>query len=121
MFGFLGMIGNYEDRKVDRYEDDSMGLVVSTAMVTDSDRPYETAVAHPSYNGGDFVIVEIYDTKEDAQEGHNEWVAKMTADTLPNGLIDVSTSELAELCDAFKADDSEWRIKEKNDSKTSER
>lgn len=37
MFDFLGMIGNYESRKVDSYEDEN--VYVSTARVTDSTQP----------------------------------------------------------------------------------
>jgi hypothetical protein len=102
MFEFLGMAGNYEQRKVDRYDGD--GLMVSTAAVNDSSKPYETAVKHVDYNDDKHVIVELYDTKEEAQKGHDKWVATMTADALPNKLIDVSTSSVFELADAFGVD-----------------
>ena len=104
MFGFMNMQGTYEARKVDRYEKDD--LFVDTCLVTGSDKPYETAVAHPKYNGGKMVIVELYDTKAQAQEGHDRWVKTMTAKTLPKSLKDVSTAEVAQLLDIFGT---EWR------------
>ena len=104
MFRFLDMIGNYEERKVDRYEKE--GLLVDTAAVNDSDKPFETAVACPAYNNGKWVIVELYNTKKQAQAGHNKWVKKMTAKTLPKNLKDVSTAEIATFCDVFGK---EWR------------
>ena len=95
LFDFLSMAGNYEDRKVDRYEE---GVVmVDTCLVTDSEQPYETAVSHPKFNGGDLIIVELYDTKEQAQIGHDRWVKTMTVDTLPESIKDVSTAEIAKL------------------------
>lgn len=101
------MAGTYESRKVGR--DDFDWGFVSTAAVNDSSKPYETAVEHRSYNGGEMVIVEIYDTKEAAAKGHAKWVKTMTADTLPKVLRDVSTAGIAELLDAVGGD--EWREK----------
>jgi len=43
MFGFLNMMYTYESRKVARTEKGK--LLVSTAMVTDSQQPYETVEA----------------------------------------------------------------------------
>lgn len=104
LFDFLSMADNYESRKVARFEGEN-GLVVDTVAVIDSDQPYETAVMHPDYNGGKLVIVEMYDTATDAQFGHDRWVARMTADPLPESLRDVSSAEVAALCDTFKV----WR------------
>lgn len=72
MFGdFAGMReDNYEDRKIDRINpENNNGIGVSTVYASDINQ-YETAVldnngAHP---------VERYDTREEAQEGHNKWV-----------------------------------------------
>ena len=91
----LKMYGAYEMRKVARYEDGS--LIVDTVAVTDADQPFETAVSHPSYNDGDWIIVEEYGTKEEAEKGHNRWVQKMTPDGLPDQLVDVSTAWPAKL------------------------
>ena len=97
MFGFLDMMWDYEDRMVDRHEEDS--LVVSTAFVTDGIKDYETAVKHPLYNDGEFVIVENYTTKEKAQIGHNVWVKKMTGEELPEKLVDCQNSHLSLMLD----------------------
>lgn len=107
MLSFLSMVGNHEQRKVDRYESDN-GLIVDTAAVTDSEKPYETGICHPAYNSGDWVIVELYDTKEEAQAGHSRWVQTMTAGELPQALTDVSTCEVANLLDVFSKGD-DWR------------
>ena len=81
MFGFLDMIDNYEKRLV---ANDKRGdAVIDTVAVTDSDDPFETAVQHPQYNSGGWVIVETYKTKEDSQVGHDKWVKVMSADILP--------------------------------------
>lgn len=90
------MIGNYEERKVARYEKD--GLFISTAMVTDGDDPYETAVAHPQYNDGIMVIVESYPTKAAAKRGHAKWLKRMTAKRLPKQLVDCRNSWASKLC-----------------------
>jgi hypothetical protein len=107
LYDFLSMMGNYEARKVDRFEKGA--LLVDTALVTDSYDPYETAVAHPAYNNGKWVIVETYKTKEAAQSGHKRWVEIMTADELPKELKDVSTAETS-LWRDIEGDD--WRTKE---------
>lgn len=102
MFNFFNMMDSYEDRKVDRYE---MGdLIISTARATDSDAPYETAVSHPSYNKGEFVIVENYWNAEDAQKGHDKWVDIMNNPVLPKTLTDVSLSGVSQLLDMFGDD-----------------
>jgi hypothetical protein len=102
MFDFFSMMGTYDQRKVDNFTQGD--LVIDTCCVTDSRQPYETAVQHPGYNDGDWVIVETYSTKEAAQEGHNRWVKVMTSTSLPAVLKDVSTAEIAELARAFGVD-----------------
>ena len=90
----MAMEGNYDDRVVKRYQNDTTELFVSTCSVTDGMYIYETAVAHPSYNDGDMVIVEAYDTLKAAEEGHERWLKTMTADTLPEELTDCCNSEI---------------------------
>jgi len=104
LFDFLTMMDNYEDRAVARYEDEAKGLAVDTCAVTDSGQPFETAVAHPAYNDHKWIIVELYDSKEAANAGHNEWVRKMVAETLPASLTDVSTANIAMLEKALGSD-----------------
>jgi len=96
MFGFLDEMMNntYEQRKIARYEKD--GIFVDTCAVGDSEQPYETAIEHPKYNNGVMIIVQMYDTKEQAKKGHNKWVKKMTAQNLPKAIKDVSTCDVVE-------------------------
>lgn len=89
LFGFIDMMGNYESRKVDRW-DGGENFIVDTCFVTDSSKPYETAVCHPKYNNGKWVIVELYDDREEAKNGHQKWVELMQQDPLPKELRDVS-------------------------------
>jgi hypothetical protein len=93
ILGMMDMMDDYKERKVKRFEKDK--LVVDTARVTDSTKPFETAVEHPDYKSGEFIVVENYDTKEDAEKGHERWVMTMTAETLPEELRDVSESTAA--------------------------
>jgi len=109
LFGFADMYGTYESRKVGRLDTED-GVSVSTARVTDSDKPYETAVMHPRYKKDEWIIVECYDTKAEAKEGHEKWVKTMTSKTLPATLMDVSTAQAAQLLDAL---DKDWRGKKK--------
>lgn len=96
MFSFLDMMGNYENRRVDRYTSDD--LIVSTAEVNDGSRPYETAVKHPLYNDNKFIVVEAYDDKNDAQKGHDKWVKIMTSDKLPPMLEDCTSAAIGQFC-----------------------
>lgn len=76
------------------------GLIIDTAGgMDDSLHPYETAVSHPEYNNGDWVIVASYDTEDEAYKGHEKWIKIMTADSLPVELIDISTASIARLRD----------------------
>lgn len=96
----LGMIGSYKSRKVDRFEAD-WGFI-STARVTDGSKPYETAVQHKDYGDGNMVIVECYDTKEQAQAGHVKWVGIMTSNP-PDELVDCNNAGLAQFGSALGA------------------
>lgn len=98
MFGFLDMMSNYEDRKVARNDFD-WGFV-STASVTDGAHQFETAVKHDRYNSGKIVIVEHYDSKEDAEAGHKKWVETMTAPKLPTALTDCCNAGIGQLAEA---------------------
>ena len=86
----------FEERCVDRYEDGD--LLISTVTTRDRGQLFETAVRHPQYCNNEWVIVQEYNTKEEAQVGHDEWVEKMTQDELPKELMDMSTCKIAELC-----------------------
>jgi hypothetical protein len=91
MFDFLNMLGNYESRKVKNYKgNDCEGnkFTLDTCSVTDSVQPYETAIAHPFYNNGQWVILQSYDTREEAEKGHNKWFNTFVNEKLPQILKD---------------------------------
>jgi hypothetical protein len=94
MFEFINDIGNYTSRKVDCYNDGK--LFISTARVSDGSQPYETAIEHPEYNGGTMIIVEAYDSADEAQSGHERWHKLMTGDDLPEFLQDCQNSALSQ-------------------------
>ena len=71
LFDFVFM-APYEERKVARFEKGK--LVIDACLVSDSNDPYETAVMHPRYGDGKWIIVQVYGTKEDAQK--EEWRTK---------------------------------------------
>ena len=96
---FFDMVDSYEDRKVCNTEIN--GAIIDTCAVTDSDQSYETGIEHPSYNNDNWVIVEMYDTKEEAQIGHAKWVEAFT-DKLPESLEDVGTSGISYLIKNIK-------------------
>ena len=102
LFG-IGNMGNYEERKVARWPEEG-DWVVDTCRVTDSDKPFETAVKHSSYNDGEMVIVEEYEDNESAQKGHDKWVKIMSANELPERLVDVSTCIASKFCGALTGD-----------------
>lgn len=107
MFDFLFMADNYEDRKVDNTVLDG-STVIDTCAVNDGSHPYETGIQCPKYNKGDWVIVEAYDTKEEAQKGHNKWVGIMSSDKLPEKLVDCNNSMIQQFGSAFGLLDSEF-------------
>jgi hypothetical protein len=94
MFDFISMANNYEERKVARFE---LGMIIiDTCAVSDSDHPFETAISHPQFNSGNWIIVEHYDSKQEAIQGHNKWVDKITSkENFPLTLKDVSTAMIA--------------------------
>ena len=104
----IGMSKDYDERLVDNYSEN--GIVVDTVRVTDSPMPYETGVKHPDYSNRDWIIVDTYPTKEEAQIGHNKWVNIMTTEPLPDELIDKSLAYAAKMCDTLG---DEWRIKKR--------
>lgn len=100
MFGFLEMIGNYESRKVANTKIEEG--IVDTCSVTDSAQPFETGIQSHLYNDGEWVIVESYDTKEEASEGHEKWVKILASK--PETLQDNGQSEVVQFAKALGAD-----------------
>jgi hypothetical protein len=95
LFNFLRDESNYKERKVANFHKGD--LIVDTCRVSDGRRSFETGVKHPAYNEGSWVIVACYGTKEQAGEGHKEWVGRMTAKELPEELIDCANSGIQQL------------------------
>jgi hypothetical protein len=103
MFNFLDMRDNYDSRKVDNTVLDG-STTIDTCYVNDGSKPYETGISSPKYNHGMWVIVENYNTKEDAQKGHNKWVGIMSCDKLPEKLVDCNNSMVQQFSALFGDD-----------------
>ena len=110
MFEFLLDMGNYESRKVGKWETENGEQMVSTVRVSDGQKAYETAFQHPDYNDGKMVIVEAYDTHEEAVTGHEKWEQVMTAGPLPDALRDCCNAGVAQLLDVISEDEPGWNV-----------
>lgn len=115
MFDFMSMAGNYEDRKVAR--DELEWGFVSTAEVNDGVKPFETAVrsklyarVDKPYQTDDMIIVEAYQSREEAAAGHTRWVAAMTGDNPPKELVDCCNSGVGQMLKAINSIPREVRI-----------
>jgi len=113
MFQFLEMIGNYDERKVGRNEFD-WGYI-STAFVNDGSQPYETAVKCNLYQDPNgeikyMCIVESYDSKDKALEGHKKWVKTMSCGLMPKTLIDTANAEIAQWNDAVSGEQKIFKL-----------
>lgn len=76
VYGEMGTVygETYEERKVDRTTIN--GYIVDTVKSGDIGKLYETGIIDDKQEL-EWVIVEGYDTLEEAQEGHNKWVKKV--------------------------------------------
>ena len=99
MFSWLtdGTIGSYKSRAVARYGENHDDLVIDTCEVYDGAQPFETGIKTPRYPG--WCIVEAYDTREEAQAGHDRWVATMTGPNAPERLHDCANAKIAQAMD----------------------
>jgi hypothetical protein len=103
LFG-LGMLGNYEDRKIENTETED--FVVDTCAITDDPTAnYETGIKSRFYNDGKWIIVETYQTGDEALAGHRRWVAEMKRK--PAKLVDIGNANIRQLADAF-ANPEDW-------------
>jgi len=91
---FVSMLGNHEVRKIGRNGYD-WGLI-STVQVTDGILSFETGIRHRDYSDN-MIIVEAYQTKEEASSGHEKWVRTMTSDSLPDVLQDCCNAKISQL------------------------
>ena len=69
LFASICDYGNHEQRCVDNTDVDRYRVDTSYT----SDYGYETAVCSDEH---DWIVVERYSTKEEAQKGHDRWVKK---------------------------------------------
>lgn len=100
MFGFLNA-APLDERKVEQWFSDDGKRMISTVRVNDGEKPFETAFEHPEYNDGSMVIVEAYDTREEAMDGHGRWLKIMLEGPLPDELTDCCNAGTAQLGNAF--------------------
>ena len=84
---------SYEQRKVANTEVD--GGVVDTVAVSDCPKPYETGINHPAYNNGQWIIVDYYTTRAQAEKGHKRWVKLMRKK--PESLSDINECNIETL------------------------
>ncbi len=90
----LEMSGNYEQRAVARHEFDEGRSVLDTAAVSGR-QPYETGLCSELYPGSEhWIILEGYDTREEAAAGHARWLALFLSDTPPAFIMDCNNSGL---------------------------
>jgi hypothetical protein len=90
---------------LERFEIPGKLIVDTCGGMTDSEHFYETAVSHPSYNRGNWIIVESYDDEYSARTGHKRWVEAMTSNHLPKFLKCVSTSNVSKEKDKVYGND----------------
>lgn len=91
LFGYMDMIGNYEERVVKN--DKCADFTLDTARVTDRNWIYETAVAHSGFNNGDWIILDGCMSKEQAVEMHDKWLNKLQNEDITE-LTDYYTDEV---------------------------
>ena len=101
LFDFFKDLNNYEERKVLNYKNEKTKLIIDTCRISDQPKPYhfETAISHPKYKNGEWIIVELYRTEEEAILGRNKWVKEMTGKLLPYSLKNVSANDIVKLLD----------------------
>lgn len=82
------MIGNYEERLIGN--DKVNGFEVDTVRVTDTGYYAETAIRHPELDDGYWIIVQEYETHEQAEKGHERWVDMLENEKI-NTIVCVQT------------------------------
>ena len=78
-------------------------VVVDTGQVNDGFKPYETYVKHILYKPGGSLIVEAYDTPEEASKGHEKWVNILTSDPLPESLMDCGNDPINRFANTLRS------------------
>jgi hypothetical protein len=89
-------------------------MLVWVSTVWAHDHPgLETAICHPRYNEGGWVVVEEYRTLKEATAGHEKWMGLVRTKPMPPCLIDVSSCPAAKFRTAVTG--VEWRRKERTE------
>lgn len=110
----MNMADTYEDRKVarDDWGKGKMSIMLSTAEVTDADYRYETAIAHPSYDGGKIIILGGCDSRKKALAFHAHWKQLIETDTLPEVIADNGRSGVGLLLKSLVGQEGQTHLKE---------
>ena len=80
LLNLLSTIGdedNYKERLVardDKLDPDEIPFILDTVAVDDREWMYETAIQHPKFNDNEWIVIRGYDTKEEAEAGHEELI-----------------------------------------------
>lgn len=75
-FGFMNQRPRYER---ELKEDTVNGYHIDTRAVDDRSWNYETAIQHEQFRGGEWIVVRGYDSKEEAEAGHDMWAKRAKA------------------------------------------
>lgn len=68
---------DYKERLVardDKLDPDEIPFILDTVAVDDREWEYETAIKHPKFNDNEWIVIRGYDTKEEAEAGHEELI-----------------------------------------------
>ena len=82
IYGIATMSDNYDKRCV--ANDKRANFTLDTALVTDRDWLYETAVHHRCFNDDCWIILDGCDTIEEAREIHQKWLDFLETDSYDN-------------------------------------
>lgn len=70
-------VEDYQRRLVardDKLDPDELPFILDTVAVDDREWMYETAIKHPKFNDNEWIVIRGYDTKEEAETGHEELI-----------------------------------------------
>jgi hypothetical protein len=70
----------------------SSKMTIHTCAVLEGEKPYETAIFHREYLAEKWIVLEAYDNQEQAQAGHEKWIALMNSKNPPQVLKDCCNS-----------------------------
>lgn len=80
LFSLLTSYDSEEDYKKrlvardDKLDPDELPFCLDTVAVNDREWMYETAIQHPKFNDNEWIVIRGYNTKEEAEAGHEELI-----------------------------------------------